>query len=93
MAESIMSESLDVTRSQLRKCLFPDAQTEACQLDADGDHFPRSKVMRFAFNPRNRQLLMFSGSILAVLMSRVAGANAIGVLMDTARSLARQRKV
>jgi hypothetical protein len=72
MAESLMSESLDVTRSQLRKYLIPDAQHEPHEQDADGDHFPRSKVMRFVFNPRNRRLLMFSGSILAVLVRSLA---------------------
>jgi hypothetical protein len=92
MAESFMSESLDVTRNRLRKYLIPEARTEAYELDADGDHFPRSKVMRFAFNPRNRRLLMFSGSILAVLVTRVVGTNAIGVMTDIARSLARDRK-
>jgi hypothetical protein len=43
---------------------------EPHELDADGDHFPRSKVMRFALDPRNRNLLVFSGSLLARALVR-----------------------
>jgi hypothetical protein len=84
-----MSEPLDVTRAQLRRFLIPNAVDT--QHD-HGDHFPRSKVMRFAFNPRNRQLLVISGSVLAVLASRVVGANRLGVVADVVRSIARRRK-
>jgi hypothetical protein len=84
-----MSESLDATRAQLRRYLIPgSAQT----VDDDDDHFPRSKVMRFAFNPRNRRLLAVSGSVLAVLASRVVGANRLGVVTDVLRSLTRKNR-
>ena len=82
-----MSESLDVTRAQLRRYLIPNAVDT--QFD-EGDHFPRSKVMRFAFNPRNRKLLVVSGSVLAVLASRVVGANRLGLVADVVRSFARR---
>ena len=82
-----MSGSLDETRAQLRRFLIPDA----ADTDLDGDHFPRSKVMRFAFNPRNRHVLMFSGSVLAVLASRFVGANRLGLVADVVRSFVRRK--
>ena len=82
-----MSESLEETRAQLRRFLIPDAVDS----EFDGDHFPRSKVMRFAFNPRNRRLLMISGSVLAVLASRFVGANRMGLVADVVRSFARRK--
>jgi hypothetical protein len=91
MAESLMSQSLDITRAKLRKHLLPDAQGEPYELDADGDHFPRSKVMRFAFDPRNRRLLMFSGSALALLLTRVVGASQLTMMTDLARSFTRNK--
>jgi hypothetical protein len=82
------NESLDVTRAQLRRYLIPNAVDT--QYD-DGDHFPRSKVMRFAFNPRNRRLLVVSGSVLAVLASRVVGASRMGLVADVVRSFTRRK--
>jgi hypothetical protein len=86
-----MSEPLNVTRMQLRRYLIPDASLSPSGLDADGDHFPRSKVMRFAFNPRNRRLLAFSGSILAVLATRLVGAHPLGLVTGLARSFMRNK--
>jgi hypothetical protein len=54
----------------LREYLAPDAQSAPGGSDADGGAFPRSALMRFAFNPRSRGLLMFSASILATLFTR-----------------------
>jgi hypothetical protein len=79
---------LDVTRAQLRRYLIPNAVDTPYD---DGDHFPRSKVMRFAFNPRNRRLLVMSGSVLAVLASRVVGANRMGLVADVVRSFTRRK--
>jgi hypothetical protein len=79
---------LDATRAQLRRYLAPDS---ASAVEDDGDHFPRSKVMRFAFNPRNRRLLMLSGSVLAVLASRVVGANRMGLVTEVIRTFARKK--
>jgi hypothetical protein len=97
MAESTVNEpvevtrheSLDATRAQLRRFLIPEAQDT--QFD-QGDHFPRSKVMRFAFNPRNRQLLVLGGSVLTVLASRVVGVGRMGLVADVVRSFARRKK-
>jgi hypothetical protein len=92
MAEDSVSDSFDVTRRQLRRHLLPEAGAEFPEiLDVDDDHFPRSKVMRFAFNPRNRRLLVISGSVLAVLATRVVGANGVGLVADIARSLTRNK--
>jgi hypothetical protein len=91
MAESLMNEPLNETRRQLREYLLPDTSIPYGG-DDDGDHFPRSKVMRFAFNPRNRRLLMFSGSILAVLATRIVGSNGLAMVRDLATSLTRNRK-
>ena len=83
-----MNESLDTTRAQLRRYLLPQSPSV---IDDDGDHFPRSKVMRFAFNPRNRRLLAISGSVLAVVASRVVGANRLGLVTDVIRSVTRKK--
>ncbi|MEO6078399.1 MAG: hypothetical protein ABIQ86_01280 [Steroidobacteraceae bacterium] len=85
-----MSESMEVTRRQLRRYLLPAADN-TIEHDDDGDHFPRSKVMRFAFNPRNRRILMVSGSVLAVLVTRVVGVNRLGLVTDVARSFMRKK--
>ncbi|MEO8313501.1 MAG: hypothetical protein ABI645_01790 [Pseudomonadota bacterium] len=84
-----MNESLDTTRAQLRRYLIPGAADTAGD---SGDLFPRSKVMRFAFNPRNRHLLVFSGSVLAVLASRMVGANRLGMVTDVLRSFTRNKR-
>ncbi len=86
-----MSEPMDVTRRQLREYLIPATRVLRNGQDDDGDHFPRSKVMRFAFNPRNRRVLMFSGSVLAVLATRIVGTSGIGVVADIARSFTRRK--
>jgi hypothetical protein len=85
-----MSEPLEVTRRQLREYLIPATGILPGQ-DDDGDHFPRSKVMRFAFNPRNRHLLMWSGSVLALVFTRMAGTRQLGVITGLARSFMRSR--
>jgi hypothetical protein len=87
MAEGLVSEPMDVTRRRLREYLIPATRVLNDDQDDDGDTFPRSKVMRFAFNPRNRRVLMFSGSVLAVLATRLVGSNGIGIVADLARSL------
>ena len=83
-----MNESLDSTRAQLRRYLIPAA---ADTPEDEGDHFPRSKVMRFAFNPRNRPLLLLSGSVITVLASRMVGAGRLGLVADVFRSLTRSK--
>jgi hypothetical protein len=88
MAESAMNESLEVTRMQLRRFLLPETVTED---QDDGAHFPRSKVMRFALNPRNRPLLMLSGSVLAVVASRMVGARKFGLVADVLRSITHRK--
>ena len=84
-----MSHPLDESRRRLRGYLIPGAT------DTDGpvddQHFPRSKVMRFAFNPRNRQAILLAGSVLTVLATRAVGANRLGVFADIARSYSRFR--
>lgn len=82
-----MNESLDATRAQLRRYLLPDS----VEPGQDDDHFPRSKVMRFAFNPRNRRLLVLSGSVLAVVASRMVGANKLGLVADVIRTFTRKK--
>jgi hypothetical protein len=83
-----MSE-LDVTRARLRRYLLP----ESADLDEDdGTHFPRSKVMRFALNPRNRRLLTVSGSVIALLASRAVGAGRVGMVANVIRSFARKKR-
>ena len=86
-----MSESPAVTRERLRKYLIPDGPNGLNERDADGDRFPRSKVMRFAFDPRNRRLLMFSGSILAVLVTRAFGTGKLSMAADLARAFTRNK--
>lgn len=82
------SESLEATRAQLRRYLLPASpDTE----QDPGDHFPRSKVMRFAFNPRNRKILVLSGSVLGVIASRLVGANSLGLVADVVRSFTRKK--
>jgi hypothetical protein len=83
-----MSESLEETRAQLRRFLIPAAPDTP---NDEGDHFPRSKVMRFAFNPRNRKLLALSGTVLAVVVSRVVGANRLGMLTDVVRTFTKRK--
>jgi hypothetical protein len=92
MAEGLMSESMDVTRRQLREYLIPAARLPLGDQDDDGDHFPRSKLMRIAFNPGNRRLLMFSGSILAVLATRIVGPHGMDMVAGIARSFTRNSK-
>jgi hypothetical protein len=82
-----MNESMDATRAQLRRYLLP----ESVEPGQDDDHFPRSKVMRFAFNPRNRRLLMLSGSVLAVVASRMVGGTRLGLVADVVRSFTRKK--
>lgn len=84
-----MNESFDSTRAQLRRYLIPAAADTA---EDEGNHFPRSKVMRFAFNPRNRPLLLLSGSVITVLASRMVGANRLGIVADVFRSLTRSKR-
>lgn len=85
-------ESMDATRKQLRRYLLPETVEAADpESDLDGDFFPRSKVMRFAFNPRNRKLLMISGSVLAVLATRVIGPGKMGLVAELARSITRNK--
>jgi predicted Holliday junction resolvase-like endonuclease len=86
MAEIRMSDSLEETRRQLRNYLIPSSRSLIAG-DVEGDHFPRSKVMRFAFNPRNRRILLVSGSILGVVVTRLVGAGRLGVVAEIARSL------
>lgn len=79
---------LDETRAQLRRYLLPGSVLEAD--DDGGSHFPRSKVMRFAFNPRNRHLLTMSGSVLALLATRVVGGRA-GAVAHLLRAVTRRK--
>lgn len=89
MAEIAVTHPLDESRRRLRSFLIPGgADTD---VTFDNDHFPRSKVMRFAFNPRNRQAILLAGSVLAVLATRAVGVNRIGVVTDIARSYSRFR--
>ncbi len=79
-------------RAQLRRYLLPDVrQTDG--MDEVADHFPRSKVMRFAFNPLNRQILMFSGSVLALLATRVVGREKLGLVAELARTFTRKKSL
>lgn len=79
---------LEATRAQLRRYLLPESPNT---IGDDGDHFPRSKVMRFALNPRNRRVLAISGSVLAVVASRMVGANRVGMVADVIRSFTRRK--
>ncbi len=84
-----MNGSFDDTRTQLRRYLVP-AQGHSAGGD-EADEFPRSKVMRFAFNPRNRPLLIVTASVLGVLATRAFGAGRISLITDIARSFTRNR--
>lgn len=84
-------DSMDVTRKQLRKYLLPET-VDPEDPEADPDVFPRSKVMRFALSARNRKVLMLSGSVLAVVASRVIGANRLGMVADVARTFLRRNR-
>ena len=84
-----MSESFDDTRAQLRSYLVP-APGDPPGLNG-ADDFPRSAVMRFAFNPRNRRLLVVTGSVLAVLAARAFGTSRMSLITDIARSFTRNR--
>ncbi len=81
-----MSNTLGTTRRQLRNYLVP-ASGSSVEGDDDLDSFPRSKVMRFAFAPRNRKILLFTGSILGVVVSRMVGTGQLGMVAGIARSL------
>ena len=83
-----MNESLEATRAQLRRYLIPSAPDAE---NVPDDQFPRSKVMRFAFNPRNKQVLAISGSVLAVVASRMVGSR-LGLVTDIWRSLKRRNR-
>jgi hypothetical protein len=91
MAENRMSNTLGTTRRQLRHYLIP-ASRSSLEGGDDVDHFPRSKVMRFAFNPRNRKILLFSGSILGVVVSRMVGTGQLGMVAGLARSLLKGKR-
>ena len=80
-----MNGSFDDTRTQLRRYLLPPPGS------TESDHFPRSAVMRFAFDPRNRRLLVVGASVLGVLAARAFGTNRMSLVTDIARSLARGR--
>ncbi|MEO6366526.1 MAG: hypothetical protein ABIP38_00910 [Steroidobacteraceae bacterium] len=86
-----MSQSLDESRRRLRSYLIPGGSGEGESPAFDDDHFPRSKVMRFAVNPRNRRIVMLAGSVLAVLATRAVGTSRFGVVADIARSFSRFR--
>ena len=47
-----MTTPLDESRRRLRSYLLPGSATDEAGMQFDDSHFPRSKVMRFAFNPR-----------------------------------------
>jgi len=79
----------ETTRAQLRRYLMPGAPDD---LHVSEDQFPRSKVMRFAFNPRNRKVLALSGSMLAVAASRMVGANRLGLVSDLWHSFKRSKR-
>ncbi len=87
-----MSHTLDESRRRLRSYLIPGGSTVDGDDPAfDDNHFPRSKVMRFAVNPRNRQIVMLAGSVLAVLATRAVGTGRLGVVAEIARSFSRFR--
>jgi hypothetical protein len=79
---------LDATRAQLRRYLLPQTLNT---IEDDGDHFPRSKVMRFALNPRNRRVLAISGSVLGVLATRMVGSHRAGIVAEVIRSIGRRK--
>jgi len=86
-----MSHPLDESRRRLRSYLIPGGSAAGEDVVFDDDHFPRSKVMRFAVNPRNRQIVMLAGSVLAVLATRAAGKGRFSVVADIARSFSQFR--
>jgi hypothetical protein len=86
-----MSDSLDTTRRQLRGYLIPSSRSVIEGNELGDDHFPRSKVMRFAFNPRNRRILMASGSVLGIVISRTVGAGRLGAVTAIARTLLKRK--
>lgn len=86
-----MSTSLHESRRRLRSYLIPPGSDASGDDAVDDNHFPRSKVMRFAVNPRNRQIVMLAGSVLAVLATRALGAGRFGIVADVARSFSRFR--
>ena len=83
--------TLDESRRRLRSYLIPRGSDDS-DPGFDDDHFPRSKVMRFAVDPRNRQVVMLAGSVLAVLATRVVGGSRFGIVADIARSFSRFKK-
>jgi hypothetical protein len=89
MAQIPMSQTLQESRRRLRSYLIPQGSADSGDASVDDDHFPRSKVMRFAVNPRNRQVVMLAGSVLAVLATRAVGASRFGIVADIARSFSR----
>ena len=86
-----MSNTLGTTRRQLRNYLIPASQ-DSSDSPGDVDQFPRSKVMRFAFNPRNRKILLVSASILGVVVSRFVGTGKLGMVAGLARSLLKGKR-
>jgi hypothetical protein len=91
MAQIPMSGALDESRRRLRSYLLPRAAPDGGNASSDQQHFPRSKVMRFAVDPRNRQIVMLAGSVLMVLATRAVGASRFGLVADLARSFSRLR--
>ncbi len=86
-----MSNTLGTTRRQLRNYLIPASRGSGDGQD-DVDHFPRSKLMRFAVNPRNRSVLLLAGSILGVVATRVVGTGKVGMVAGLARSLLKRNR-
>ena len=87
-----MSSSLEDSRRRLRSYLLPGSATDAAGIEFEDKHFPRSKVMRFAFNPRNRPLVKLAGSVIAVLATRAVGAGRLGTVAAIAQSISSFRK-
>jgi hypothetical protein len=90
MAANSMSNTLGTTRRQLRNHLIPASRISS-DSTGEADQFPRSKVMRFAFNPRNRKILLVTGSILGVVVSRIVGTGKLGLVTGIARSLLKSK--
>jgi hypothetical protein len=70
MEEHVVATSLQESRARLREMLVPDPETGRIE----ADHFPRSAVMRFIFDPRGRRVAMTGLSLLMMLAGRKAVA-------------------
>jgi hypothetical protein len=79
-----MSSDISESRERLRSLLIEE---DGRSFDPVVDSFPRSKVMRFLFDPEIRKLLMAAGATAGLVLTRHPLFRHIGTVAMAARAI------